>query len=48
METLFPIRKKGAEPANFRLVFIVAERLDGVGCHLVVGMEVGLGPGTLC
>ena len=29
---------------NFRLMSVVAQRLDGVRCHLT-GVEVGLGPG---
>jgi len=30
----FPLPKKGAEPPNFRPMFIVAKRLDGSRCHL--------------
>ena len=30
-----PLPKKGAEPLNFRPMFIVAKRLHGSGCHLV-------------
>ena len=29
-----PLPDKGAEPPNFRLMFIVAKRLDGSRCHL--------------
>ena len=29
-----PLPKKGAEPPNFRPMFIVAKRLDGSRCHL--------------
>jgi len=28
-------------------MFLVANRLDGLKCHLVVGTEVGLGPGEI-
>jgi len=31
----FPPPKKGAEPPNFRPIFIVAKRLDASRCHLV-------------
>ena len=31
-----PLPKKGAELPNFRPVFIVAKRLDGSRCHLVL------------
>jgi len=30
-----PLLKKGSEPPNFRLMSIVAKRLDGLRCHLV-------------
>ena len=30
-----PLPKKGPEPPNFRLMFIVAKRLDASRCHLV-------------
>ena len=30
-----PLSDKGAEPPNFRPMFIVAKRLDGSRCHLV-------------
>ena len=30
-----PLPKKGAEPPNFRPIFIVAKRLDASRCHLV-------------
>ena len=36
--------QKGAEPPNFRPMFIVAKRLDG---SMALGMEVGLGPGHI-
>jgi len=32
---------------NFQPMSIVAKRLDGSRCHLVVGTEVGLGPGDI-
>ena len=44
MRTPLPFPKKGAEPPNFRPMFIVAKRLDG---SRVLGMEVGLSPGDL-
>jgi len=31
---------------NFRLMSVVAKRLDGLRCHLALGMEVGIGPGN--
>jgi len=30
-----PLPKKGAEPSNFRPIFIVAKRLDALRCRLV-------------
>jgi len=30
-----PLPKKGAEPPNYRPIFIVAKRLDASRCHLV-------------
>ena len=39
-----PLPKKGAEPPNFRPMFVVAKRLDG---SIILGMEVGLRPGNL-
>ena len=30
-----PLPKKGAEPPNFRPIFIVAKRVDASRCHLV-------------
>jgi len=32
---LAPLPQKGAEPFNFRPIFIVAKRLDASRCHLV-------------
>jgi len=42
MGTHLPLRKNGAVPPNFRAMSIVAKRLHGSRCHLV--MEVGFGP----
>ena len=38
---------KGHSIPNFRPLSVVAKRLDGLRCHLVLGMEVGLGPGDV-
>jgi len=40
-EDLAPSPKGAQPPPNFRLMSFVAKRLDGLRCH----MEVGLGPG---
>ena len=32
-----PLPRKGAEPPNFRPIYVVAKRLDGLRCHLVLG-----------
>ena len=34
---------KGAEPPNFRPMSIMAKRLHGSRCHLIVDMDVGVG-----
>jgi len=40
--------KEGAQPSpNFRPMSVVSKRLDGLRCHLVWTMEVGLGPGDI-
>ena len=39
--------KKGAQPNNLRPMSVVAKRLDGSRCHLVVGTELGLNPGDI-
>ena len=41
-----PLHKKGAEPPhNFRPMSLVTKRLNG---SIALGMELGLGPATLC
>jgi len=42
-----PATPIGSQPPNFRPMSVVAKRLDGSRCHLVVVMEVGLGPGDI-
>ena len=37
----------GHSTPNFRPISVVAKRLDGLRCHLVLGVEVGLGPGDV-
>ena len=39
--------QRGTAAPNFRLMSIVAKRLDESRHHFVVGMEVGLGPGHI-
>jgi len=42
----FPLPVKGAEPPNFRPMFIVAKRLDGTRwSKMSLGRKMGLGPG---
>jgi len=38
---------KGHSTPNFRPMSVVAKRVDGLRCHLVLAMEVGLGRGDV-
>ena len=40
---LAPLTEKGAQLPTFRLMFIVAKRLDGSRCHFVQSLGLGLG-----